>query len=72
MRERIYTSFEEVNRDKEIYKLQSQIDREKIKRSFFYLKETVSPVNIGASIAIGILQKRFLNKLLSKILPFGR
>lgn len=70
LKERTYTSFEEIDRDKEICKVQMQINEHKIKRSAHYIKESLSPVNIGASIALNILQKRFVNKLLDKILPF--
>jgi len=70
--ERTYSSFEEIIRDKEICKVQMQVNEHKIKRSAFYIKESLSPVNIGASIALNILQKRFVNKLLAKLFPFRR
>lgn len=67
---RVYRSIEDIDRDLEIYKLQSQIEKEKINRSFFLFKDSVSPVKLGASLVSTVTKKVLYGKLLTKILPF--
>ncbi len=67
---KIYSSFEEIELELEILKLESEIEKEKLKKSFFYLKESVSPMQIATSIVGNIAQKAFIGKLLVKIFPF--
>jgi len=69
---KVYSSFEEIDIELEIRKLESDIEKEKIKKSFFYLKESISPVEIASSLLGNIAKKVFLGKLLIKILPFLR
>ena len=65
---RIYSSFEEIDKDLKILKLQTQIDKEEIKLSIDQTKESLSPVSIIGSIAGSIIQKALVLKAVSKII----
>ncbi|PKP25072.1 MAG: hypothetical protein CVU03_09580 [Bacteroidetes bacterium HGW-Bacteroidetes-2] len=67
---KIYSSFKEIDVELEILKLESEIEKEKLKKSYFYFKESISPMNIATSMISNIAQKAFFGKLLQKILPF--
>lgn len=54
-----YSSFEEIDRDLEILKLQNQIDKEEIKLSIARTKEGLSPKYLFNSAA-GALKKKAL------------
>ncbi|MBA3987092.1 MAG: hypothetical protein H0X63_11095 [Flavobacteriales bacterium] len=69
---KVYSSYEEINIELKIRKLESDIEKEKIKKSFFYLKESVSPAEIASSLLGNVAKKVFFGKLLIKILPFLR
>lgn len=65
-----YASFKEINLDLEILKLESELEKEKLKRSYFFLKQTLSPLNITTSLVGYFIQKTFYTKLLKRLLPF--
>lgn len=67
---KVYTSFDEVNLELEILKLESELEKEKLKRSYFYFKESISPLNVSTSLAKTFAKKVFSAKILSKVLPF--
>ncbi len=69
---KVYSNFEEIDLELEILKLESEIEREKLKKSFFYLKQSVSPMQIASSVVGNIAQKAFIGKFLVKIFPFLR
>lgn len=67
---KIYTSFEEINLDLEILKLESELEKEKLKRSYFFVKQSLLPINIATSLVSSFLQRAFYTKLLKRLLPF--
>ncbi|MCR9183614.1 MAG: DUF6327 family protein [Flavobacteriaceae bacterium] len=67
-----YTSFDEINRDLEIYKLQAQIGKEKMKQNFIEIKDAVSPTNILIDVGLTLVRKILYGRILHKLLPFGR
>lgn len=67
---KVYTSFDEIDLELEILKLESELEKEKLKRSYFYLKESFSPVNIATSLISNLMQKAFYAKIFKKLLPF--
>jgi len=67
-----YSSFKEIDRDLEILKLQTQIDKEEIKFYFNQTKENLSPFSLMGSI-IGTIAKKALElKITSKLLGVKR
>lgn len=67
---KIYSSFTEINRELEIYKLQKEIDKEKIKQNTRVIKRSLSPVNIGIEIALATVQKLLYGRVIQKFLRF--
>ena len=52
-----YSSFEEIERDIKILKLQNQIDKEEVKLSIERTKEALSPLSLLGSSMRGALKK---------------
>lgn len=69
---RIYSSFEEIDKDLKILKLQTEIDKEEIKLSIDQTKASLSPVSIIGSTIGSILQKALVLKAVSKIIGVKR
>ncbi|WP_339611256.1 DUF6327 family protein [uncultured Planktosalinus sp.] len=69
---KIYNSFEEINKELEIYKLQAQIDKEKLKQNYFEIKDAVSPTNIALDLGLSIVRKLLYGKVLHRLLPFRK
>lgn len=67
---KVYRNFEEINLELDILKLETELEKEKLKRSFHNLKRTFAPVNILSSLMKSMMQKTFYIKLLQKVLPF--
>ncbi len=65
-----YTSFNEIDRDLKILKLQRQIEEEKVKLAVQHTKEELYPTNILGGlapliqkVAISLIAKKLLKKL---------
>lgn len=67
-----YSSFDEINRDLEIYRLQSEICKEKMKQNVLEIKDAVSPTNILIDLGLNVVRKVLYGRILHKLLPFGR
>ncbi|MFD1094516.1 DUF6327 family protein [Salegentibacter chungangensis] len=67
-----YSSFEEIDRDLKILKLQTQIDKEEIKLTFEQTKDSLSPVSMIGSIFGSVLQKALVLKAVAKIFGVKR
>lgn len=64
---RVYSSFEEIDKDLKILKLQTEIDKEEIKLSLDQTKDKMSPMSIAGSIVGSVIQKLLVLKAVSKI-----
>jgi len=62
-----YSSFNEIDRDLKILKLQNQIDKEEIRLSIEHTKESLSPISLVGGMLGSIMQKAFVLKAVSKI-----
>ncbi|MBT8296016.1 MAG: hypothetical protein KJO51_06335 [Gramella sp.] len=69
---RVYSSFDEIDKDLKILKLQTEIDKEEIKLSIDQTKESLSPVSIIGSTIGSIIQKALVLKAVSKIIGVKR
>ncbi len=67
-----YSSFEEINRDLKILKLQTEIDKEEIKLSIAKTKKGLSPVSIAGSILGSIIEKAVVLKAVTKLTGLKR
>lgn len=67
-----YSSFEEIDRDLRILKLQTEIDKEEIKLSVEQTKASFSPLSLLGSIVGSILEKAIILKAVTKITGFKR
>jgi hypothetical protein len=70
MTQRQYTSFEDIDRDLKVLKLQRQIEEEKVKLAIQNTKKELYPTNILGGlapllqkIAISLIAKKLLKKL---------
>ncbi|MUP45121.1 hypothetical protein E0K83_05115 [Gramella sp. BOM4] len=64
---RTYSSFEEIDKDLKILKLQTEIDKEEIKLSMDKVKSGMSPVSLIGSAVTSIVQKAIVLKAVTKI-----
>lgn len=62
-----YTSFEEIDRDLRILKLQREIDREQLKLTVQETRNSLYPTNLLGGMS-GILQKILASLLVKKLL----
>ncbi len=67
-----YSSFKEINQELEIYKLQAQIDKEKMKNNVTLIKDAVSPTNLALDFGLSLVRKILYGRVIHKLLPFGR
>lgn len=65
---RIYSTYDDIDHDLKILKLQTEINKEKMKINVEEIKEDLSPVSIITGIASSIAKKAFGLKALGKIL----
>ncbi len=63
----IYSSFEEIDRELEIHKLQAEIDKEKMKLNVKVIKNSLSPTNIGVEVALALVQKLLYGRALQRL-----
>ena len=64
---RVYSSFEEIDKDLKILKLQTEIDKEEIKLSIDRTKQGFSPMSFLGSAIGSVVQKVLILKAVSKI-----
>lgn len=67
-----YSSFEEIDRDLKILKLQTEIDKEEIKLSLEHAKEGLSPVSMLGSLVGSVLEKAIVLKAVTKLTGLKR
>ena len=72
MKKKIYSSFDEIDKDLKILKLQKDIDLEEVKLSYHEVKSSLSPVGLIAHVAGAIAQKAFVLKAVNKLLGLTR
>ncbi|MCT8339337.1 DUF6327 family protein [Flavobacteriaceae bacterium TK19130] len=65
---RVYTNFDEIDRDLRYLKLQSQINKEEVKLTLNETKETLSPLGIVTNIIGAIAKKAFILKAVDKLI----
>ena len=65
---KVYKSFDQIDNDLKILKLQQQIDEEQLKLSINDTKNAFSPVSLVAGSLGAIVQKAVLLKAVNKIL----
>ena len=64
---KVYNSFEEIDKDLKILRLQTEIDMEEIKLSLDQAKDGFSPLSIIGNTVGNILQKALILKTISKV-----
>lgn len=62
-----YSSFEEIDRDLKILKLQNEIDKEEIKLSIQETKDNLSPLSLAGSVITAAVRKALVLKALAKV-----
>jgi hypothetical protein len=62
-----YSSFEEINRDLKILKLQNQIDKEELRLSIEHTKGSLSPISLIGGMLGSFAKNAFVLKAVSKI-----
>ena len=65
---KVYKSFDQIDRDLKILKLQQQIDEETLKLSISDVKTSFSPVSLIAGSLGAIVQKAIVVKTVNKLL----
>ncbi|WP_304155936.1 DUF6327 family protein [Mesonia mobilis] len=65
---KIYESYQEINNDLKVLKLQNHIDKERIKLSVNNIKEDLSPISLATGIATKIAKRAFILKAVSKLI----
>ncbi|RNL78225.1 hypothetical protein ED312_19370 [Sinomicrobium pectinilyticum] len=64
---KVYTSFEEVNKDLKVLRLQKDISREEIKASYYGLKDDLGFLNVIGKTTGFILKRALALKVAKKI-----
>ncbi|HSI70102.1 MAG TPA: DUF6327 family protein [Gillisia sp.] len=62
-----YSSFEEIDRDLKILKLQNEIDKEEIKLSIQETKDNMSPLSLAGSVITAAVKKALVLKAVAKM-----
>ena len=70
MSKRHYSSFDEVDRDLKLLKLQKDIDKERVIFNFHQTKENLKPKSIAKSLIVSFFKTKLVYKGSNKILGF--
>ncbi|MGB5942559.1 MAG: DUF6327 family protein [Leeuwenhoekiella sp.] len=62
-----YSSFDEINQDLKVLKLQNQIDMEQLKLDFKDTKSSFSPLSVIGNTAGAIIKKALVVKTVNKL-----
>ena len=65
---KVYSSFEQIEHDLKILKLQQQIDKEQLKANFNDMKDGFNPLGSIASTVGAIVKKAFVYKAVDKLM----
>ena len=65
---KVYTSFDQINHDLKVLKLQQEIDKEQLKLSFSDAKDSLSPISLLAGTVGTIAKKTVVRKMVNTIL----
>ncbi len=65
---KVYSSFEQIEHDLKILKLQQQIDKEQLKADFHDMKDGFNPMSSIASTVGAIAKKAFVYKAVDKLM----
>jgi len=65
---KIYTSFEEIDRDIRVLRLEKDISKEEIKLNYNGIKEDFNFLNVVGKTAGSIIQKALAFKIIKKII----
>lgn len=69
---KVYRTFEEIDHDLKVLKLQGEIDKEQVKLGIARIKEDFSPVQMAGSIVSSVARKVVMLKGLTDIFRLGR
>jgi len=74
MSNKIYTSFDQINRDLKVLRLEKEIKQEELKLRFASTKESVSfsPASTALSFLGAIVQKALVAKIIGKVFGYPR
>lgn len=64
---REYSSFDQIDRDLKILKLQTQIDREEMKLSYGQTRHNLTPGALAGSMITSIAKKAIIAKAIAKL-----
>ncbi len=65
---KVYSSFEQIEHDLKILKLQQQIDKEQLKADFNDMKDGFNPMGSIANMVGAIAKKAFVYKAVDKLM----
>lgn len=69
---KVYRTFEDIDHDLKVLKLQGEIDKEQVKLGIARIKEDFSPVQMAGSIVGSVARKVVMLKGLTDFLRLGR
>lgn len=72
MKMKVYTSYDDVDKDLRILKLKAKIKEEKIKLNVGHLKEELSLASIAGNVFGTLIQKTFVTKALGRIVSLTK
>ncbi|HLU51152.1 MAG TPA: DUF6327 family protein [Flavobacteriaceae bacterium] len=65
-----FNSFEELDRELEIRKLEVEIEKQRLLNNYSALKKSFSPTHLALDVGVSVAQKFLVSKLIYKFLPF--
>lgn len=66
---REFTTYEEIDRELEIKKLEMQINKHKLLNDYDDFKQSMVPTNLALNLGVKVAQNFLLGKILRRILP---